>query len=758
MEVTCLFSGMLNNCTPRMLRFLGVRSLLFFSLAASLVAQTPSSVKPSPSKADYSQEGFVIEQFSRKERFENDGTSSQEDTARVRIQSEAGVQRYGLLSFSYPSATGTLEIGYVRVRKTDGYLVETPPENVQDMAAQITREAPFYSDLREKHVAVMGLNVGDVLEFRIQQHTTKPLAPGQFWTEYRFTRDLIVLDEHLEISVPSGRAVKIKNATVQPVIGDADGYRIYTWRHTNLQHEDDTNEKREATERLWQQARGRLPQPDVLMSSFVSWEDVGRWYGGLQEERVKPTREVIAKAVELTKNASSDEAKLRALYGYVGTQFHYIGISFGIGRYQPHNAAEVLANQYGDCKDKHTLLASLLTAVGISAYPALISTSREVDGEVPSPGQFDHLITVVSVSREGGLVWLDTTTEVGPYQYLVSPLRDKHALVIWKDKPAGLVNTPADLPFGTTQTFNMDAKLNDAGTLEGHADFSSRGDIEYLLRSSFRAVPLPQWKELAHQISFSSGFGGDVSEVTASSPEKTDEPFHFAYKYTRKEFGDWANRRILAPSPLITLPAPGDEELLPVGPLWLGSLNEMQFHSRVELPGGYRPELPIAIHLKRDFALYDSTYDFKDGKLISERHLKTLMREVPASEREEYKQFVKALLDDYGVYISLSSASGSSMVAGSKNSDLTAMSALRNLPDSLNAEAARLESEARDEIAKHELPGAVSSLYRAVSADPKFTRAWVILGGLLLMQHQVDAGVDAFRKAMAADPAQPSGS
>src|SRR5256885_15994230 len=101
MEVTCLFSGMLNNYTPRMLRFLGVRSLLFFSLAASLVAQTPSSAKPSPSKADYSQEGFVIEQSSRKERFENDGTSSQEDTARVRTQSDAGVQSYGFVSFSH---------------------------------------------------------------------------------------------------------------------------------------------------------------------------------------------------------------------------------------------------------------------------------------------------------------------------------------------------------------------------------------------------------------------------------------------------------------------------------------------------------------------------------------------------------------------------------------------------------------------------------------------------------------------------------
>jgi transglutaminase-like putative cysteine protease len=235
------------------------------------------------------------------------------------------------------------------------------------MAAEITRQAPFYSDLHEKHVAVKGLSVGDVLEYRVLEHTTKPLAPGQFWTDYHFTHDQIVLDEQLEISVPLGREVKIKSATLQPEISEAGGYRICLWRNTNLQHKDEKNEKREAIEQVWRQARGRQPQPDVLMSSFASWEDVGRWYGALQEDRVKPTPEITAKAAELTKNAPNDEAKLHALYSYVSTQFHYIGVAFGIGRYQPHSAAEVLANQYGDCKDKHTLLASLLAAVGIPA-------------------------------------------------------------------------------------------------------------------------------------------------------------------------------------------------------------------------------------------------------------------------------------------------------------------------------------------------------------------------------------------------------
>jgi hypothetical protein len=362
---------------------------------AQAATATADQAKAGGAKADYSQEALVIEQFLRKETFENDGTSVREDTARVRMQSDAGVQRYGLLTFSYASGTGTFELVYVRVRKPDGTMVVTPAENVQDMAAQITREAPFYSDLHEKHVAVKGLGVGDVLEFQTRERTTKPLAPGQFWTEYRFSEEAIVLDEELEIRVPRERAIKLKSTTVTAATRDEGGYRVYTWKHANLTHADQADEKRKDTERLWQQARGRLPGGQVLLSSYRSWEEVGKWYSGLQEERVKPTPEVMAKAAELTKGAADDEAKIRALYAYVSTQFRYIGVAFGIGRYQPHSAGEVLANQYGDCKDKHTLLAALLAAAGIPASPALISVKRELEAEVPSPGQFDHVITVV---------------------------------------------------------------------------------------------------------------------------------------------------------------------------------------------------------------------------------------------------------------------------------------------------------------------------------------------------------------------------
>jgi hypothetical protein len=128
------------------------------------------------------------------------------------------VQRYGLLTFSYQSSSESVGIGYVRVQKPDGAVVPTPAENIQDMAAQTTREAPFYSDLREKHIAVKGLSVGDVLEFQVRWQNTKPLAPGQFWYAYNFSHDDIILREQFQISLPRDRLVKWKSPDVEPAM------------------------------------------------------------------------------------------------------------------------------------------------------------------------------------------------------------------------------------------------------------------------------------------------------------------------------------------------------------------------------------------------------------------------------------------------------------------------------------------------------------------------------------------------------------
>src|SRR5207245_3127663 len=124
-----------------------------------------------------------------------------------------------------------------------------------------------------------------------------------------------------------------------------------------------------------------------------------------------------------------------------------------------------------------------------------------------------------------------------------------------EDRPPTLVRSPVDPPIKASQTFQIRAKLNDAGTLEGKIERAVQGDdTEVLLRTAFRRVPLPQWKDLVQQISYRSGFAGDVSDVTAGLPVKTSEPFRYAYSNTSKEYPDWSGRRISPPLPPIALP------------------------------------------------------------------------------------------------------------------------------------------------------------------------------------------------------------
>ena len=65
--------------------------------------------------ADYSKESSVIQTLHTSVSFRDDGTATREETARIQIQSEGGIEDWGLLSFSFNSANQDVEIGYVRV-------------------------------------------------------------------------------------------------------------------------------------------------------------------------------------------------------------------------------------------------------------------------------------------------------------------------------------------------------------------------------------------------------------------------------------------------------------------------------------------------------------------------------------------------------------------------------------------------------------------------------------------------------------------
>lgn len=452
------------------------RVVLFLLATASLLlAQAKPGEKATSAVQDFSKEAYVIERYYSRIQMENDGTGTREQTARVKMLADAGVKSFAVLNFVYTSSNEVVDVDYVRVQKPDGTIVKTPDYNIQDMPGEVTRTAPLYSDIHEKHIAVKGLAVGDVLEYLIRFHVMKPEVPGHFWYEYSFTDRSIIQDERLELNVPKQKYVKVVSPDYKPEISEEADRRIYRWKHSNLiVKEKDPNEI----------PRRIPPNPDVQVTTFANWVEVGQWYGGLQKEPLTITAAIQAKAAELTKGLPGDTEKIRAIYNFVSLKFHYIGLDFGIGRYQPHAADDVLDNGYGDCKDKHTLLAALLKAAGYEAWPVLIHLERKLDPDVPSPAQFNHVITILP--RDGSYIWLDTTPEVARYRHLIQPLRNKEALVIPNDGPAKLMTTPANPPEPQAQEFSMSGKLDGDGTFTGHAELSNEGDSEILLRMAFR--------------------------------------------------------------------------------------------------------------------------------------------------------------------------------------------------------------------------------------------------------------------------------
>ena len=169
------------------------------------------------------------------------------------------------------------------------------------------------------------------------------------------------------------------------------------------EREDDQKDKDKEKDKKEKEERPDDDRPDIQLTTFVSWEQIGRWYAGLEKDRRAPSPEVRAKAEELTKGLNNDLDKVQALYDFVAKNFRYVSLSLGVGRYQPHSAGDVLHNQYGDCKDKHTLLASLLEAEGMHASSVLINSSRKLDVDVPSPSQFDHVITMLPMGQRRSL-------------------------------------------------------------------------------------------------------------------------------------------------------------------------------------------------------------------------------------------------------------------------------------------------------------------------------------------------------------------
>ena len=704
-----------------------IRVLAFLIGLPLAIRQTPA---PPPATAkpaqDFSQQAFVIEQSRNVFRFENDGTGRHETYMRVKTQSEAGVQAWGQLLLGYNAATERLDIQFVRVHKVDGTVVTAPADAVQDLSAPVQREAPMYTDFRQKHVTVPSLRPGETVEFSTVTTIHTPLAAGHFWLEYDFQTRGINLDEELDVDVPATRPLTLKTAADRkPTVSEANGRRLYRWKssHLEIARPERDADKTDPTDDDGEFAAVRL-------TTFRSWEEVGRWYSSIEAAPRTPTPEIRAKAAELTTGKGADLEKLEALYDFVGPNFRYVSISLGTGRYQPRRAADVLRDQYGDCKDKHTLLASLIESVGMPVSTVLINSRRKIDPDFPSPSQFDHAITLAWAAKQP--VWLDVTPEIAPFRLLSPTLRNKQALVVTTREPAHLEETPADPPFLNRQTQEIDGKLGDLGTLTGRVKLSARGDMELLLRTIFRQTPASSWKAVLEQLNEGSGIGGEISDWKVSDPADTKNPFELEYRVATVNFVDWTKKEVQLKLPLSDFqlpPAPSGKK-----DIELGSPLRVEYRLRLEMEPGYEARAPMPVSVSRDYADYQAAYKLEGNVFTAERTFASRLRSLPADRAGDYNAFVRVVSADdaQGLGLKLPASAATGAVAGMKASDL-----YRSGYEALRA---------------GNYDQAITLLTRVVELEPKNKTVWINLGQAHVGLRHYEPAIEAFKKQLEVNP------
>lgn len=793
--------------------------LFVLSVPCHLIAQSSSAPSAgnksdATAKKDFSREPYVFEYVHAAMRYENDGSGTREVRARLRVQTPAGLNAAGQLIFQYNAIDEQVEIRSVRVLKPDGNVVVAGPETVQDLSAPVAREAPMYTDARQKHVTVPGLAVGDVVEYDVVTNA-KPLLQGQFWQIWNFDQRVIALDEQLDLNVPANRTVKIKSPEGIEASDHVEGdRRLYHWATANLKTPPPVDIFKDFKFDAIKLLGGERPPapPRVMFSTFQSWSEVADWYAELERDRRVPTPEIRARADEITHRQQTDEAKAQALYYWVSENIRYVSLSFGVGRYQPHPAAEVLSNRYGDCKDKATLLEAMLEAEGLQAHAVLANSMVDVDPDVPNPLQFDHAYTFVQVT--GKDTWLDSTLGVGPYGYLSPQLRGKEALIVSEKHPATLRETPQDFPFAVEYRIGVNGTVDADGTLDSTVELQTRGDLEVLIRLLNNHLSQEQLDKTADSVlARTNKFLYDSVHYTdfrVLNTTDTSQPVKAQFRVTGKMM--YVNPKSATQAQLTgTLTAMPIAQwhllsLLPAAESKLDSDGKLQqVATNLKGPRSYSLSLNLAfatfvasdpppaseLHVREKFAEYAASDSWKGNTFHASRSLDLRVATIAAADSNEYEAFVVKVAEANPVpYAPKNDSAAEGAARGLLPKADTAAPSKPSAPPSASASASGPEppkSQPTDsahagttepihvaagdpvlhvrtkatfdfyqhgeaEAKRKNWANAIEAFGSAVKADPQYPDAWRELGRAHMYAHQYQEAETAFRKYLELAP------
>jgi hypothetical protein len=664
----------------RAFNFLSLQSvcglILVFAFGTGLTRgqEAPSppakQVAKSPTASDKEPELPAQIELETHVRFEADGDSRKEVHTRVHINNELGVRQFARLTFDYDRSFQQIEFPLVRITHEGGGTVDILPSAITDQPNPAVVDAPDYQDVRVKSVRILGLAPGDILEYRVvTTRSHHPLAPD-FWVDHTFDRSGLVSREHFELDLPASRSVQVRVNAETPAKSS---------KESDKNDSEPTHYEWDLSSEGWAKHRSRLSgsetEPDIVITTFSSWSQLStRLYKRLNTGFTTAIWEDSMRRTGFPREPVPE----RSLYNLASTKVATLDLPLDFER-SFRDAAAVLSSGYGSPEEKSELLLVLLFQESLRKNPplvglALVSNAKSPENQLPRPSLFTELL--VSVRDREKTVYLDPGAEVAPFGVVRSDVRGRKVLVLgnWTkgDDAKCWTTVPQELPFPSFQRVSVDSVLSAEGTLTSRVHYNMRGDNELLLRVAFHQAPKEKWKEVAQILALSDGFRGKITNVTASDPYATKEPFTVEYEIVQPKFVDWAKKPVRIPALLPQLglpdssakPAPGTG----TPAIDLGTPLDVETRLTLHLPAGTSARTPTGTSVERDYATFASKYAASRATVTATRHLNFLLREVQGDRAADYNAFVRAVQGDEAQEFTLERGEAASQQTKPENS------------------------------------------------------------------------------------------
>ncbi len=487
------------------------------------------------------------------------------------------------------------------------------------------------------------------------------LAPYQQEDVWEIQSGIPVVFEALEVDLPAGMAHAESWHRYEPVKPVEVSPNHWRWEIKDMQKLDLRDVKASPE---WAALAARM---DVQWGEAAvagkdnQWRALGLRWTTLEADRPKPTPEITAQAQELIAGAPDFYTKLRNITEYIQKNVRYFVVERGIGGWQAHYAGDIFRNRYGDCKDKTTLLISMLQAAGVHGFYVLVDHRRGV----VDPGQpsfyGDHMITAIEippdtqdprlkaiVKAQDGKRYLifDPTDERTPVGNL--PSGEQGSYGILAIGPASqVVALPVLAPDANGTERKGAFTLSPDGALTGSVDTSHMGPEGADLRMFLKYTDAKEQHEYWETMIAQDLQGAALDSFEFVQPPLLDRPLEFHYKVTVPQYAHTAGPLLLVRPRVVGDDAVPFDDKVRTLPIDLTATGEWRDSFDIAVPAGYVvDEMPDPVDVDVDFARYKSAVSVKGNTLHYEREYEVRQVEIPADKAGDFRKLESAILSD----------------------------------------------------------------------------------------------------------------